>query len=49
MEADRASRETALGTKVISLSMSVFDEDHSLVHRARLELIHEAGDDCWCN
>jgi hypothetical protein len=45
-DADRALREIALNAKDQTLWMSVFDEDRKLVHRARLEVIREAGDDC---
>ena len=45
-EADRALREIALSTRVKTLTLSVFDENRQLVHRARLDVTQEAGNDC---
>lgn len=45
-EAERALREIALSTKARTIWMSVLDEDRKHLHRARLEVIQEKGEDC---
>jgi hypothetical protein len=45
-EADRALREMSVDAQEPVLWMSVFDENRTLVHRARLEVVREPGEDC---